>query len=70
MGRQIEPPKCPSRQEILDTVGDQGMKHWRNPMHLRAVDKNWPKPTTQEGRGDMPMIGMQLHPEAKKGRFG
>jgi hypothetical protein len=36
-------PTNPSRQVILDTIGDQGGKRWRNPIHLREVTDGWPK---------------------------
>jgi hypothetical protein len=36
-------PRNPTRQEILDTVGDQGEGHYRNPIHLREVTGKWPK---------------------------
>jgi hypothetical protein len=41
--REILKPRNPSRQDILDTVGDQGEGHYRNPIHLREVTGKWPK---------------------------
>jgi len=41
--RPIFEPRKPTRQDILDMIGDQGEGHWRNPVHLRAVTGKWPK---------------------------
>jgi hypothetical protein len=50
--RPIFEPKAPSRQMILDTVGDQGESHFRNPVHLPPVTGRWPKSANEgeEGR--------------------
>lgn len=43
-------PRDPSRKDILDTMGDQGMDKWRNPVHLPALHDKWPRPENPEAR--------------------
>ena len=52
-------PRCPTRKEVLETVGDQGRKHWRNPVHLAAVHDKWPQPETKEARVDHREFGLE-----------
>ena len=49
--RPIFEPKAPSRQTILDMVGDQGAGHWRNPVHLPSVTGRWPKSHNEGDEG-------------------
>jgi len=49
--RPIFEPKNPSRQTILDMIGDQGEDHWRNPVHLPSVTGKWPKQANEGEEG-------------------
>jgi hypothetical protein len=33
-----------SRREVLDTVGEDGMRKWRNPFRIPEVHNGWPTP--------------------------
>jgi hypothetical protein len=65
--KHIPRPKNPSRQEILDTVGDPGMDKWRNPLHVKAVTKTWPHPQTDEARDEKPITRMEMTPSHRNG---
>lgn len=67
MSRDLPWPKAPSRQDILDMVGDKGMDKWRNPVHLRAVTGEWPKPQTEEARGEKRLMEMEMTPSHRNG---
>jgi hypothetical protein len=56
-------PKEPSRQHILDTMGDQGESRWRNPVHLPEITGKWPKRTnTEEGEERKYISQMEMVP--------
>jgi hypothetical protein len=60
MGHDIFKPAAPTRADILDTVGDQGMDAWRNPVHLLAVRDGWPaRPQNNNERVDSKIMGME-----------
>jgi hypothetical protein len=67
MSREIARPRNPTREEMLETVGDQGLKHYRNPIHLRAVERTWPKPQTEEAKNEHRIMKMEMHPSARNG---
>lgn len=53
-------PRNPSRTDILDTIGDQGMDKFHNPVHLRAVKDGWPKRAQNRNeRVDSEIMGLE-----------
>ena len=66
--RDIFKPRNPSRKEILDTIGDQGMEEYRNPVHLRAIKDSWPnRAQNRNERVDADIMGMEMTPSHRNG---
>jgi hypothetical protein len=63
--RPIFEPRNPTRQEILDTVGDQGEGHYRNPVHLREVTGKWPKADNDPEGKERQFINEMPHPSER-----
>ncbi len=69
--RPIFEPKSPSRQTILDMIGDQGEDHWRNPVHLKEVTGKWPKVDKDPQGKERKFINqMEMKPSHRNGSLG
>ena len=69
--RPIFEPKAPSRQTILDMIGDQGEDHWRNPVHLPEVTGKWPKADKDPDGSERKRINqMEMQPSHRNGSLG
>jgi hypothetical protein len=67
VSKDVLKPREPTRQEILDTFNDRGLKHYRNPTHLAAVKDSWPKPQTEEAKNEHRIMKMEMHPSYRNG---